>query len=169
MFVSPIPHFASYMVFITQPYIVIVHAMLESYIMISKLGREHYHTDRGNWRRYCYVRRILQVYWLPTLRKILNTLRSGVPSARTDLSAAERASLQELLKLWKDIGLAFNLSEKSREDDTGLTSYVTAEELRQGCYFAECLCYGEKPMHGIRRVCKGCWAVYYCGERCQKK
>ncbi|KAI0826064.1 hypothetical protein BC629DRAFT_45019 [Irpex lacteus] len=134
---------------------------------IARLGKDHYHTNRPRWRRYCYLRRVLQVYWLPTLQKILAALR---PSSSQDVpNATEKARLQELLKLWKDLGRAFNLSEKSRDDDTGLTSYVTPEELNLGCFFDECLCYGEKPLHGIRRVCQGCWSVYYCGKRCQKK
>ncbi|KAI0825585.1 hypothetical protein BC629DRAFT_8578 [Irpex lacteus] len=145
----------------------VINYLMRRCISISEAGRESYHTDRTSWRKYCYIRRVLQVYWLPTLQKILATL--GPSDAPEDLSVAERGSLRGLLKRWKELGRAYNLSERSRDDDTGLTDYVTAAELSLGCHFTECLCYGQKPLHGTRRVCKGCWSVYYCGERCQKK
>lgn len=156
--------------FIEHYYLEVINYFLRNYSIVARLGRDHYHTNRDRWRRYCYLRRVLQVYWLPTLRDMRTALRpSQSGHSQAGLSAAARTSLQDILRRWKDLGRAFNLSEKSREEDTGLTNYVTTEELSQGCFFPECLCYGEKPLHGIRRVCKGCWSVYYCGKRCQKK
>lgn len=140
---------------------------INAYLTVASLGRTRYHTDRALWRKYCYLRRILQVHWLPSLARMRAALH--VSNSQSGQDPASQDSLQGIVKRWAELGRAFNLSDSSREKDSGLRSYVTEEELRLGCFYPECLCFGEKPLHGIRRVCTGCWSVYYCGERCQRK
>lgn len=147
--------------------LVILECFVLTYINISK-GRASYQTDRARWRNYCRLRRTLQVYWLPALQDIRTALHLSRSQANTSATVS-RAELQDMLKLWEELGRGLNLSNKSRENDTNLTSYVTADELALGCFYPGCLCYGEKPLHGIRRICKGCWSAYYCGPKCQKK
>lgn len=146
----------------------VIDRFLATYQMVALIGELSYRRDRGCWYSYCYLRRVLQVYWLPTLKELRAAIRAPPQQARP--SAAVRTELQGLHTEWIALGEAFNLSQNSREDDTGLTDYVTAKQLRSGCYFAECLCYGKKPAQKRPRcVCKGCWSVKYCGKRCQKK
>ncbi|KAI0821052.1 hypothetical protein BC629DRAFT_420319 [Irpex lacteus] len=146
----------------------IIDRFLATYQMVALIGELSYRRDRGCWYSYCYLRRVLQVYWLPTLKELRAAIRP--PPQQAPPSAAVRTELQGLHTEWIALGEAFNLSQNSREDDTGLTDYVTAKQLRSGCYFAECLCYGKKPAQKRPRcVCKGCWSVKYCGKRCQKK
>ncbi|KAI0769240.1 hypothetical protein BC629DRAFT_798427 [Irpex lacteus] len=120
--------------------------------------------SKGNiHQRYHYVRRVLQVHWLPVLADLRMSLR------REPHSAKLRASLQDFMNQWKKLGRVYSLSEWNEEDKSVLEDYSTPEEKLLGCFFAECPCYGHAPVHGYRRVCTGCWAVYYCGKQCQKK
>lgn len=146
-----------------------IKRFLWAYRIVAWLGRS---TDFGSYdrfHRYCYLRRVLQVYWLPTLQRLRSALHP--PADQTQPSAAVRTSLQSLERQWTNLGQVFDLSQNSRDDDTYLTNYVTQDELRSGCFFAECLCYGksQKPLRIRRHACKECWSVYYCGKRCQKK
>ncbi|KAI0825607.1 hypothetical protein BC629DRAFT_10160 [Irpex lacteus] len=145
----------------------VINLLLQGYFDVATLGKARPIRDPTHLRKYCYLRRVLQVHWLPVLDKLRTTLREG--RRTSSLSSAHIQTLKDIIETWEELGLDFNLSERSREDDRGLTNYVTEKEKQLGCFNAECPCYGEKPLHGIRRICTGCWAVFYCGERCQKR
>ncbi|GJE93116.1 zinc finger MYND domain-containing protein [Phanerochaete sordida] len=37
-----------------------------------------------------------------------------------------------------------------------------------GCAWRECLCFGEKPHHKLRK-CNGCQSAMYCSKKCQRR
>lgn len=144
----------------------IVYMYLHAYEAISRKGKARLVKDQTHRRNYLYLRRVLQVHWHPALTRLRSALlQTGVHRQDEEV----RAALRSLLKRWEDIGWDFNLSFISRDDDMGLTDYVTDKEKFVGCFSAECPCFGQKPLHGVRKICKGCWSAFYCGPRCQTK
>ncbi len=122
-------------------------------------------------RKVAYIRRVLQVHWLPALEELRAVLRQSSQEASPDSTRAV-IDLHTMISTWERLGGAYCLSGISRTHDSvaDLTSYLSHEEKTQGCYLTECPCYGRKsPWHKTRLTCKGCWAVFYCGKVCQKR
>lgn len=111
-----------------------------------------------------HTRRLLQVHWLPILFELRGKPRR--PNAAGNVALPQ---FGDFIKRWEKLGEVYSLSTRSREFDRDLTSYVLLQQKLQGCFWEECPCYGRKPQHDVRRVCKGCWRAYYCGPRCQAR
>ncbi len=127
------------------------------------------------------MRRVLQVHWLPVMQDLRSAARQqprhSMPRPRhgqstddtEELHSAFREGCQQIYSLWEELGTAYKINGMSRRDIKLLPGYVHAEDKAKGCFDTGCPCYGEKPLHKLRRVCKGCWSAYYCGPRCQKR
>ncbi len=128
-------------------------------------GGRWVNTQEQAARAFADIRRILHGHWLPILEDLSSALHAS--EQRHDQTSVTR--LQEITKLWHDLGAAYRLNRYLRERDL-LVRYLTPAERVQGCFLTECPCYGRKARwHKTRRVCRGCWAVFYCGERCQMR
>lgn len=128
---------------------------------------------------YLYLRRLLRVYWLPTLAD----LRQGCLSpekheqARSFLESVNyvlpQNPLQHGIAQWIALGHAFELEERDERSSPSYTDDISdmipSDQQWLGCFFKKCPCFGRKPLHRTRRVCTGCWVVYYCGTRCQSR
>lgn len=126
--------------------------------------------DPGPARVYAHLRRILQAHWLPVLQEIRAAIQS--PERKDDEDPKVAGQLREVEKMWERLGPLYRLDKRSQELDSveSLIGYIPPAERLQGCFLRECPCYGRRaPWHKTRRVCKGCWVAFYCGERCQKR
>lgn len=144
---------------------------ISAYARISRLGSAYTRPARDPLvsRKYHYLRRVLQAHWLPILERLRTATSVQGELWQKHGSGGPIPSLNVIKKKWERLGRDFDLSSRTREDDTCLIDYVTPEERRLGCFSTECPNYGEKPLHRTRRTCTGCWAAFYCGKRCQKK
>jgi hypothetical protein len=136
----------------------------------TQIGEEGLFTlDIKARKKWAYLRRVMQVYWLPSLNDMCDLLCKIQATGVTEAEDGRITCLDELIYHWRKLGRLFRLSERSRADDKNLTAYVSLRNKQRGCYWTECPCYGQEPVHGTRRVCQGCWQAFYCGKRCQKK
>ena len=144
--------------------LVAVRMFLEMYEVLGEDGRNSRRADVV--QKFSHLRRILQVYWL----QVRNELRSTPRPTNSDQDAlAMRRTFGDFTERWERLGRLYSLSTKSREEDQNLTAYVLPMQKSRGCFWAECTCYGRRPQHEFRRVCKGCWGAFYCGPRCQAR
>ncbi len=142
--------------------------LLEVYHIYGKYARTS--TIREVARNYAYLRRLLQVHWLPILNNLCSASR--LPELKNFENRETLGKLLTITENWKQLGDVYGFSKRSRDDDRleTLISYVLPEERFRGCSLTECPCYGRKPAcHKTRRVCKGCWSVFYCSTHCQKR
>lgn len=121
-------------------------------------------------RVYAHLRRILQAHWLPVLQQIRAAIRS--PDRAFDEDPEVTGQLRDVMEMWEGLGRLYRLDKRSQERDSvqSLIGYLLPWERLQGCFLRECPCYGRRaPWHKSRRVCKGCWAAFYCSKQCQKR
>ncbi|KAI0785289.1 hypothetical protein BC629DRAFT_505983 [Irpex lacteus] len=140
-------------------------------ILLTRYGNQARIAINPAFRRNCaHIRRILQPRWQPILEELRLAFQSSQRTRNEDPKYT--AQLRDICKVWQELGACYNLNSHSRERDSlqSLISYVTPAERLQGCFMTECPCYGRKsPWHKTRRVCRGCWAAYYCNKQCQKR
>lgn len=121
-------------------------------------------------RKHAHFRRLLQPHWLPKLQTLRTTMHELQKKTPPDVEVI--VNIQKMIKEWEKLGTVYRFSRRSTEDDSVayLTNYISTKDKLKGCHMRECPCYGQKsPWHSSRRVCKGCWVAFYCGEQCQKR
>lgn len=75
---------------------------------------------------------------------------------------------RELLKKWEGVAEMLDITSLlslSSEERATKDLELSAWEV---CHFGDCICHVVTPCHRIK-VCKGCWRVKYCCEKCQRK
>ena len=137
------------------------------YLVNAMIGvsRDHGRMVAATWP----LRRIVRLYWLPTLDNLRTAHQSSARSGRDELN-----SLDSGIRIWFELGHAFWLvedTERSRQAEGVYQDNIPRPftETLLGCYAPDCPCYGRKALHGHMRVCKGCWRAKYCGPRCQRR
>lgn len=150
---------------------------LDQYIcLLTLFGQEYRNAVRvganvphDQHTSYSFVRHTLRLYWIPTL----DDLRSALSRQRRLRGAnpTVREVLEMFTQTWLDCGHAYELEEETERRIDGAAEDLASAtfERWKGCFYEKCVCYGRTPLHGSRRVCKGCWRTYYCGKKCQKK
>ncbi|KAI0753575.1 hypothetical protein BC629DRAFT_1554683 [Irpex lacteus] len=114
-------------------------------------GGRWVNTQEEAARAFADIRRILHGHWLP----ILEDLSSALHAFRRGRDQTSVTHLEEITKLWHDLGTMYRLNRYLRERDL-LVRYLTPAERVQGCFLMECPCYGRKSRwHKTRRVCRG--------------
>lgn len=92
-----------------------------------------------------------------TTKNTLDRLGVGRRASTTDL--------EEIYNGWESLGQILELLE-SRHD--GADRNVLDFEPLKRCGWRHCPCSVHLPTHPMK-VCKACWTVAYCSERCQKR
>ncbi|KAI0732459.1 hypothetical protein BC629DRAFT_1573274 [Irpex lacteus] len=150
----------------------LLHSTISLLIIAFEQFGEHTRNIREpiGIRVYAHLRRILQAHWLPVLQDIRTAIRS--PDRAYDEDPEVTGQLRDVMEMWEGLGRLYRLDKRSQERDSvqSLIGYLLPWERLQGCFLRECPCYGRRaPWHKSRRVCKGCWAAFYCSKQCQKR
>lgn len=99
--------------------------------------------------------------------------------ALNDISAVRSVNMQQMklkmqaIDMWKSYGKAFGLQEGVRVISVKGPSTQSRKRaywrITRRCFYMSCPCAGSQHMCHSMRVCKGCYRVLYCNERCQAK
>jgi len=85
------------------------------------------------------------------------------------LSPAAAPHLSLVMKWWLDFGQKCGVDvDAPYEPSPEIAGAAGAWAKDKGCAWKECLCFGERPYHRLRR-CKRCENVLYCSTKCQTK
>lgn len=138
-------------------------------ILLTRVGKafrqmlEDGRLSPGQHADYLHMRRLVRLYWSSTLDKLRDAL-AQIPPLGRDIRV--RKAFKGMIQLWEELG---NSVAITRAESLAIDSGVDASEVLQGCFYEKCPCFGRKPLHKPRYVCKGCWTTIYCGKRCQKR
>ncbi|GJE90269.1 zinc finger MYND domain-containing protein [Phanerochaete sordida] len=69
----------------------------------------------------------------------------------------------EPLAVWRRLGRL--MPPDARDDGAHVIEERTTGVLER-CQWRECACHVLRPAHPLK-VCKGCWVVAYCSDKCQ--
>lgn len=88
------------------------------------------------------------------------------------LSASVWPQREPVLSWWTDFGRQFGVDVDAPYEPAGEGAYKHPGPILKfkgkGCRWKECLCFGERPHHKLRK-CKRCLKVLYCSTKCQKR
>ncbi|GJE93389.1 zinc finger MYND domain-containing protein [Phanerochaete sordida] len=82
------------------------------------------------------------------------------------LSRAEAPQKWKVLKWWRDFGLQCGVDLDAPYVPAAPTASDETWTKDMGCAWRECMCFGERPHHKLRK-CKRCERVLYCSKKCQ--
>ncbi|GJE93108.1 zinc finger MYND domain-containing protein [Phanerochaete sordida] len=74
----------------------------------------------------------------------------------------------EALALWTDFGRHCEIDTSAPAPPLPSTAGRDGWSKDMGCAWRECLCFGEKPQHKLRK-CNGCGKIMYCSKKCQRR
>ena len=75
--------------------------------------RGHAHPDPNIRRSWAYIRRILQMYWLPTFTELRSTLHAEEAQTTQTEVRSPVALIRRMVEKWKQLGTVYKLSDTS--------------------------------------------------------
>lgn len=84
------------------------------------------------------------------------------------LSPLDAPHRDEVIELWTEFGKKCDVNVDAPYDRTSEIEEAASRFKAKRCAWRECLCFGERPQHNLKK-CKGCSTALYCSAKCQKR
>ncbi|GJE93388.1 zinc finger MYND domain-containing protein [Phanerochaete sordida] len=104
----------------------------------------------------------LNLAFRTSVHQVWNRAHDGLAA----ISRAEAPQKWKVLKWWRDFGsqCGVDLDAPYVPPTPAVGDEAWTKDM--GCAWRECLCFGERPDHALRK-CKRCERVLYCSKKCQ--
>ncbi|GJE90255.1 zinc finger MYND domain-containing protein [Phanerochaete sordida] len=104
-----------------------------------------------------------QQHLAPLRRHTYNVWRTSIAQVDERRLLRGLPQWREPLAIWRRLGRLMPLDAR---DDSAHEGKERAWGVLERCGWRECDCHVLRPAHPLK-LCKGCWVVAYCGDRCQ--
>ena len=113
----------------------------------------------------------------PFLTSISVSVRRNWITTLQALRAYEASTLRDdVVEAWEIFGGMHGFNGRRELLLLWLGRYNTSTPVRPhpggpawaNCAWSGCMCFDQKPLYRLS-ACTGCWKVYYCGKKCQKR